>query len=242
MEKNISYFFIGFIVFSMLPFASAHAFDIKELCKYKEFTCYRVKKGDTWEKHWPNSEQREMVMRLNRTNLPLNSHTWIVVPKNLAELSPLDLAPFPSHRNTGGQKLVLVDLNKLAYGAYDQNGQLVRWGPASGGRDYCEDIDEPCSTPAGNYAITVKKGADCFSTAFPVDTEGGAPMPYCMFFHEGYALHGANYFPSYNASHGCVHLYNEDAQWLNEQFTDIGTKVTIINDQDDNENATDSGQ
>lgn len=167
-------------------------------------------------------------MRLNRTNLDMDERSWVAVPKNLVNLDVLDLSPFPAQRNTGGEKLVLVDFSKMAYGAYDEHGMLLKWGPVSGGKDFCDDIHQSCTTPSGTYTITVKKGGDCFSRIFPVDKKGGAPMPYCMFFHEGYALHGSPAVPGYNASHGCVRLFVEDAQWLNEEFTDLGTKVIIL--------------
>jgi lipoprotein-anchoring transpeptidase ErfK/SrfK len=48
-----------------------------------------------------------------------------------------------------------------------------------------------------------------------------------MFFHGGYALHGSNDVPGYNASHGCVRLVTEDAKWLNTQFVNVGTRVII---------------
>ncbi|HRE32879.1 MAG TPA: L,D-transpeptidase, partial [Candidatus Berkiella sp.] len=62
---------------------------------------------------------------------------------------------------------------------------------------------------------------------YPVG-KGGAPMPYCMFFHGGYALHGSNSVPSYNASHGCVRMAPEDAQWLNEDFVQEGVTQVVI--------------
>ncbi len=206
---------------------SAQAFYGKELCKYPEFTCLKIKKNDSWEKLWPDPQKRDLVMRLNRTNLPLDNRSWVVVPKNLASLTLMDLAPFPSQMNTANKKLILVDLDKLAFGAYDAQGTLVYWGPVSGGKNFCSDIQEGCSTPPGTYWINVKRGPDCYSTIFPVDTQGGAPMPYCMFFNQGYALHGSEAVPGYNASHGCVRLYPEDAEWLDEQFAVIGTKVMI---------------
>jgi L,D-transpeptidase ErfK/SrfK len=211
----------------------AQAYYGKELCQYPEFKCIKIKKGDSWEKLWPNPAERDLVMRLNRTNLPLGGRSWVVAPRNIANASTLELSPFPGRMNTSGKKLVIVDLTKLAFGAYNEKGQLVYWGPASGGKNFCQDIQEPCTTPPGTYAITVKKGADCFSSVFPVDTQGGAPMPYCMFFYQGYALHGSPAVPGYNASHGCVRLYSQDAQWLNEEFTTIGTKVVVKSDSDD---------
>jgi L,D-transpeptidase ErfK/SrfK len=210
-----------------------YAYYGKQLCQYPQFTCIKIKKTDTWEKRWPNPHERDLVMRLNRTNLPLSTRSWVLVPKNLQTLTLLDLAPFPSHIDTSGKKEVFIDLAQLAFGAYNEHGQLVYWGPVSAGKSFCQDIQEPCSTPPGVYAVTVKRGADCFSSTFPVDTQGGAPMPYCMFFYQGYALHGSSAVPGYHASHGCVRLYPEDAQWLNEAFTQIGTKIVIV-DSDEN--------
>jgi len=171
-------------------------------------------------------------MRLNRTNLPLASRSWVVAPRDLSSLDILDLSPFPREMDTSRKKMVFVDLSKLAFGAYNEHGELIHWGPVSGGKNFCPDIQDSCNTPPGDYYVTVKRGADCFSSVFPVDTAGGAPMPYCMFFYQGYALHGSDAVPGYNASHGCVRLYPQDAQWLDETFTQIGTQVVIVDDSD----------
>jgi L,D-transpeptidase ErfK/SrfK len=231
MEKAILYASCVLMAATSGWLPLAHAYYGKQLCKYPQFSCVKIKKGDTWEKRWPDSRQRDMIMRLNRTNLSLEGRSWVVVPKNLNSLDLLDLSPFPGQMATSGKKMVLVDTAKLAFGAYDEKGHLIYWGPASGGKDFCPDIQESCTTPPGTYWIQVKRGADCFSSTFPVDTAGGAPMPYCMFFYQGYALHGSEAVPGYNASHGCVRLYPEDAQWLSENFTSIGTKV-VIKDSD----------
>ena len=220
MKKDILYFICVILAAtSFFSYSSAQAYYGKELCSYPQFTCIKVKKSDTWEKRWPDPRERDLVMRLNRTNLPMTNRSWVVVPKNLASLDILDLSPFPGQMNTSGKKLVLVDFSKMAFAAYDAQGQLVRWGPVSGGKDFCADIQESCTTPPGTYWINVKRGADCFSRVFPVDTQGGAPMPYCMFFYQGYALHGSEAVPGYNASHGCVRLYTEDAEWLSEDYS-----------------------
>lgn len=133
-------------------------------------------------------------------------------------------APFPQRISSGN--LIKVDLRKLAWAAYDSQGYLVRWGPASGGKKYCPDIRRSCRTVTGTYTIYRKQGPGCRSSRFPVG-RGGAPMPYCMHFHGGYAMHGGN-VPGYNASHGCVRLHYEDAQWLNQNFVQVGrTRVNI---------------
>lgn len=120
-----------------------------------------------------------------------------------------------------------MDLHRDTWSAYDDSGELVRSGPVSGGKNYCPDIHRGCRTVTGTFTIYSKQGAGCRSTRFPVG-RGGAPMPYCMFFHGGYALHGSYEVPGYNASHGCVRMHPEDAMWLNEDFVEVGrTRVHI---------------
>ncbi len=163
MEKGILYVSCIILAASVFRLSAAQAYYGKELCTYQQFSCPKVKKGDTWEKRWPDPRQRDIVMRLNRTNLPLSGRSWVLVPKDLTNLDILDLSPFPAQMNTSNRKLVLVDLSKLAFAAYDQNGQLLRWGPVSGGKDFCKDIQESCTTPPGMYQVTVKG----MPTAFP---------------------------------------------------------------------------
>ncbi len=197
------------------------------LCGYAGFKCIKVRRGDTWEGLFHNPRDRQIVMRLNRMNMPVKYRSWIVVPTNLGSISNMELSPFPMHWQTNGKKLVLVSLSLQAFGAYDASGQLVHWGPVSGGKGYCPDIEQSCNTETGHFKIFRKQGPECLSTKFPVETDGGAPMPYCMHFNGGYALHGST-LPGYNASHGCVRLFFDDAQWLNQSFAAIGTPVTIM--------------
>ena len=200
----------------------------ENLCSYPGFTCVEVKRGDTWDKLFPDKKQREIVKRLNRTNIALHYRTWIVVPENLAKINHLDLSPFPHNIEPSphDRRTVIVNLDFQAFGAYDEKGNLVHWGPVSGGMDWCDDIDRPCRTVTGDFKLVEKKGIDCESNKFPVETAGGAPMPYCMFFYRGFALH-ASTLPGYNASHGCIRLFTDDAKWLNEQFAHVGTRVIV---------------
>lgn len=196
------------------------------LCGYSGFKCLKVGKHDTWEKLFPNQREREIVKRLNRMNMPVKYRSWIVVPTNLGGINYMSLSPFPAYRSTGGKKLVYVDIGKQAFGAYDADGRLVHWGPVSGGKGYCPDTGQTCNTSTGHFKVYRKQGPECISTKFPLETNGGAPMPYCIHYNGGYALHGST-LPGYNASHGCVRLFFEDAKWLNHEFTNIGTPVVV---------------
>lgn len=135
---------------------------------------------------------------------------------------------FAKTRPATGNKVIIVDPNIPAWGAYDAEGNLVMTGEASPGRKYCADLKRGCKTPAGTYKIYSKKGPECVSSRFPLSTHGGAPMPYCMHFYKGYALHGSNVVVPYNASHGCVRMQPSSAEWLSKNFAKIGTTVIIL--------------
>ncbi len=54
-------------------------------------------------------------------------------------------------------------------------------------------------------------------------------VPWIMYFHKGYALHGAPWNNNLGTpgSHGCVNMSVEDAHWLFD-WTPLGTKVLTI--------------
>lgn len=230
MKKTISITFISSALLVSGLMLSTETFAQRYygqyLCGYQGFKCVKVKRGDTWESLFHNARDREIVKRLNRTNMPVKYRSWIVVPTNVHSIGNLDLSPFPAHRETNGKKLVLVNLTYQAFGAYDANGNLVHWGPVSAGKGYCPDVGRNCNTAMGHFKIFRKQGPECVSSKFPIETHGGAPMPYCMHFNGGFALHGST-LPGYHASHGCVRLFFDDAKWLNQDFTTIGTPVIV---------------
>ena len=139
-----------------------------------------------------------------------------------------DISGIPQHINAPGEKVVLVDPSSHRWGAYESDGSLVRSGLASAGSDYCKDLDEPCHTEVGTFRIRSLGGPDCISHAFPLPN-GGAPMPYCMYFTEEQALHGVpeSELGEANLSHGCVRMHVGDAAWLRYNFVNVGTKVVV---------------
>lgn len=204
------------------------------LCSSPQFECIKVGRGQTWDKLFPDEQQRDLVQRLNRTYNYLWYGKEIVVPRNLSHLTILDVAPFPLQINSDNEKQIIVDQDKLAWGAYDAQGQLVKWGPIASGRDKCPDSKNACRTMTGIFRVFSKENSKCTSDIFPIG-KGGAKMPYCMYFHKGFALHGSDDIPGYRASHGCVRMFVQDAKWLNETFVDtatdrnnyLGTKVVV---------------
>jgi lipoprotein-anchoring transpeptidase ErfK/SrfK len=132
----------------------------------------------------------------------------------------------PQHIDTGGEKVILVDPNVHAWGAYDADGNLVRGGVATSGGNYCPDIHRRCHTKSGTFRIYSLGSSGCKSSIYPLP-RGGAPMPYCMFFNKNQALHGSYEVRDGNASHGCVRLLVPDAEWIRFNFATVGTKVIV---------------
>ena len=196
------------------------------LCAYDDFQCLEIKPQQTWESLYPNPEERDLVRRLNRTNTALSARSWIVVPTRIDQVDLFSFSPFPLQHPTTTKKLIIIDLSEQAFGAYNADGKLVHWGPMSGGKGYCADTGTRCRTVLGQYRFYRKQGSKCVSSKFPLETNGGAKMPYCMHFYRGYAMHASN-LPGYHASHGCVRVFHDDAKWLNREFVDIGTKIHI---------------
>ncbi len=197
----------------------------KRLCgSSPDYYCIKVKRGDSWARLFPNAEDRDIVKRVNRTNKRLRPGNVIAVPENISQLTIYDVSPFPRYIESTGEKVIFVSQKELAWGAYDRDGELKWWGPISSGRDYCSDIGSGCATPLGSFRVIRKQGSDCISTAFPrrrSGYNGGAPMPYCMHFFRGYAMHGSSDVPGHRDSHGCIRLFIEDARWLNQEFIDL---------------------
>jgi hypothetical protein len=125
----------------------------------------------------------------------------------------------PSQITPPGEKLIIVNPNVHAWGAYSADGELIRSGMATAGNNWCADIRRGCRTKAGSFRIYSLGSRGCKSRKFPVG-RGGAPMPYCMFFNGGQALHGSYQVVAANVSHGCVRLHVEDAEWLRFNFVD----------------------
>ena len=139
----------------------------------------------------------------------------------------------PQHVDSSGTKMVLVDPNVHAWGAYDSNGDLVRAGIATAGSAVCPPDADPgesdCRTGIGTFRISSIGGGDCYSHKYP-RPNGGGLMPYCMQFHNGQALHGSpdDIVVENNISHGCVRMRIPDAEWMTTNFAQVGTKVVVV--------------
>lgn len=196
----------------------------ERLCSTGKYRCIQVKNDQGWWDLFPNQNDRILAQRLNRMNTRLYDGMWLALPNHNASL--MSDAPFLPQISSQGKRLIIVDPTQLAFGAYDETGKLVYWGPASAGQHYCPDTHQHCKTPTGSFNVFKKGGMHCVSSKYPLG-EGGAPMPYCMFFNAGVALHGSPIVPGFNASHGCVRTFPEDAWWLSTNFALNETRVLV---------------
>lgn len=126
-----------------------------------------------------------------------------------------------------GERTFVFSPRYKAWAAYDENGYRLAGGRANGGSSYCADLGRACRTPVGSFRVYSKGSPNCVSRKFPVG-RGGAPMPYCMFFRGGYAIHGSPYISNINGSHGCIRVTTSAAQWLHSDFIKPGTRVKVL--------------
>jgi lipoprotein-anchoring transpeptidase ErfK/SrfK len=83
---------------------------------------------------------------------------------------------------------------------------------------------EGYTTPAGAY------GVERMYRKYHSKKYDGAPMPYSIFFHQGYAIHGTTDLKRLGriASHGCVRLHPDNAKALFALVQDVGSDKTRV--------------
>lgn len=134
---------------------------------------------------------------------------------------------FPKRINPPGVRVFVFSPRYRGWAAYLPDGTRVGYGKANGGSHWCSEIGRPCRTPVGTFQVLSKGSPGCVSNKYPLPS-GGAPMPYCMRFHGGYAIHGSPGISNNNSSHGCIRVHTPAARWLSNNFMRIGTRVKIM--------------
>ena len=142
---------------------------------------------------------------------------------------------FPLKITGTGNRQFVFDPKAYSWAAYDEAGNRVMTGAASGGKDICEEDGRSCRTATGTFRVYNKRGPECRSGEYPVETNGGTKMPYCIYFYQGYAIHAGFEVPFGNSSHGCIRVWPSAARWLNEEFIKLGTQVTGLAYDDEDE-------
>ncbi|MCI0491248.1 MAG: L,D-transpeptidase [Blastocatellia bacterium] len=147
-------------------------------------------------------EQRSLILKVNRIDIKhLRKGDTLFIPDETDD--PLVLAPFPLELEQVRDipKILFVSRRVQAFGAYE-SGKLVRWGPTSTGK-------KSTPTPARLYHTNWKAKL----TRSTVDSSWILPWCFNLDNSEGISFHQYD-LPGYPASHGCVRLLEEDAEWI----------------------------
>lgn len=149
-------------------------------------------------------EMRTVVYKLNRRDAAnMGGADSIIIPKTGSPEELGAYSPFPAELPELAEvkKIVFFSYPVQAFGAYEY-GKLVRWGPTSMGK-------KSTPTPTGLFFANWK-AKETISTVndewklkwnFNISNKGGVG------WHQ-YAM------PGYPASHSCLRLFTDDAQWL----------------------------
>ncbi|MBX3576640.1 MAG: L,D-transpeptidase [Rhizobiaceae bacterium] len=112
--------------------------------------------------------------------------------------------------------LVTIDLSEQAMSVAVDGRTLHRWPVSTARKGY--------RTPVGTYR-PIRLERVWYSSIYD-----NAPMPYSVFFHGGYAIHGTTEIGrlGHPASHGCVRLHPANAHRLFDLVSTYGRGATSI--------------
>jgi hypothetical protein len=127
--------------------------------------------------------------------------------------------PLPqANRPATAEKWIDVNLTTQMVTAYEGQQPVFRARASTGIWKY--------PTVTGSFNIYVKYEQARMVGGSGEDAYDLADVPYVMYFHGGYGLHGTYWHNNFGTpmSHGCVNLSIPDAQWL-FNWAPLGTKV-----------------
>lgn len=171
-----------------------------------DFYCIPTKNvADSLKKAIKNNysaAEQKIIFSLNRIDLKsIHRADSIIIPKQFADL--LSYSPFPATISSiaNVNKIAFFSNEIQAYGIYEK-GNLVKWGPTSTG-------SKAHPTPANLY-FTNWKGRKIKSTENPKWI-----LQYNFNLHNSKGIGWHQYdLPGFPASHSCLRLLMEDAEWL----------------------------
>jgi hypothetical protein len=145
-------------------------------------------------------KKKQIVFKLNRRDLAhLREGDTLITPN--ASDNEMDYAPFPMSMASVPAKIIFIDRRIQAFAAYD-SGRLVHWGPTSTGK-------KSTPTPEG-FDHTNWRSKETHST---VNQAWVLKWYFNLDNREGISLHEYE-LPGYPASHSCVRLLADDAEWI----------------------------
>lgn len=131
--------------------------------------------------------------------------SWSVVPIMKPEEPP--------HEVPEGGKWIHVDVGDQTLTAYEGEHPVFLTLVSTGN----EDKDEEYATPRGTFSIQSKHvSATMDNLAMDEGAYSIEDVPWTMYFHSSYALHGAFWHSvfGHQRSHGCVNMTPKDAMWI----------------------------
>jgi hypothetical protein len=150
-----------------------------------------------------NQKEKKIIFALNRLDYGrLGVGSKLVIPDTLVK-DFIKYSPFPENIEILDSipKTLLIAQRIQGFALYEK-GKLIRWGPVSSGK-------QTTPTPNGLHYANYK-------TKLKISTVDDAwKMPYYFNFMNffGVGIHEYS-LPGYPASHACVRLYKEDAQFI----------------------------
>lgn len=142
----------------------------------------------------------------NRSRIVAFFITWIVCTG----------AFFPHEGQAADSLVINISLPEQQMAVRYSGGIRHVWPVSTGRSAYC--------TPAGTYRPYLLKRMH-YSSRYD-----WAPMPFSIFFHRGYAIHGTTEIKNLGtpASHGCIRLHPENAEVLFNLVKQHGKDQTLI--------------
>lgn len=150
-------------------------------------------------------DQQKIIYLLNRIEpIRVSAGTTLVLPDTVST-DLLNYSPFPEFFKPLEliPKTVLISQRIQAFGLYE-NGRLAHWGPVSSGK---ESTPTPNGLHYGNYKAKRKVST--------VNSSWILPYYFNFMNFEGVGVH-QYLLPGFPASHACVRLDMEDAQYIYE--------------------------
>jgi lipoprotein-anchoring transpeptidase ErfK/SrfK len=128
----------------------------------------------------------------------------------------LTLAP-KRVKSVEGPIAITIDISTQEMTVASNDGRTIYTFDVSTGR-------KGYGTPTGSYK-PIRMHKMWYSSKYE-----NAPMPYSIFFHGGYAIHGTTDIAHLGqvASHGCVRLHPDNAELLFNLVNKVGMKNTRI--------------
>lgn len=130
--------------------------------------------------------------------------------------TPASLAPAHAAEPRRNSVEVVIDVSEQSMRVYERGRRIAIWPVSTGRRGY--------RTPRGSFRPT------WLSRNHRSRKYNDAPMPFSVFFHGGYAIHGTDAVSRLGrpASHGCIRLAPRNAERLFELVRRYGKQRVRI--------------